>query len=113
MSSAPIGIPFLQAIADDDRFELVGVATMPDAPVGRGLQLQPNIIKAHAQTLINTGHIKSKKRVILMHGKTHNPTHNRYPRFIDQCRKHHISIDVPELPDTNDPDLQVWIDVLV
>lgn len=34
-SSSPIGVPFLQALATDARFDLVGVVTMPDAPVGR------------------------------------------------------------------------------
>jgi methionyl-tRNA formyltransferase len=32
-SSSPIGIPFLHAIAEDKQFDLVGVVTMPDAPV--------------------------------------------------------------------------------
>jgi putative component of membrane protein insertase Oxa1/YidC/SpoIIIJ protein YidD len=32
-SSAPIGIPFLKYLFGDSRFDLVGVVTMPDAPV--------------------------------------------------------------------------------
>jgi methionyl-tRNA formyltransferase len=31
-SSAPIGVPFLHVLAEDKRFEVVGVVTMPDAP---------------------------------------------------------------------------------
>lgn len=44
-SSAPIGVPFLQHLAEDKKFEVVGVVTMPDAPSGRGMQTQENIIK--------------------------------------------------------------------
>lgn len=50
-SSAPIGVPFLQALAGDKRFELVGVVTQEDKPVGRGLKLTPNIIKQSALEL--------------------------------------------------------------
>ena len=47
-SSAPIGVPFMQELMQDPRFEVVGVVTQPDKPVGRGLKLQPNIIKSQA-----------------------------------------------------------------
>lgn len=36
---------------NDDRFEIIGVVTQPDKPVGRGLNLQENIIKTQAKTL--------------------------------------------------------------
>ena len=36
-SSAPIGTPFLTALHQDPRFEVVGVVTQQDKPVGRGL----------------------------------------------------------------------------
>lgn len=51
-SSAPIGVPFLEALATDKRFEIVGVVTQEDKPVGRGLKLTPNIIK---QTALDLG----------------------------------------------------------
>ncbi len=51
-SSAPIWVPFLQALAADKRFEIVGVVTQEDKPVGRGLKLTPNIIK---QTALDLG----------------------------------------------------------
>lgn len=44
-SSAPIGIPFLKELQENKKFEVTGVVSMPDAPVGRGLQLQANPIK--------------------------------------------------------------------
>jgi methionyl-tRNA formyltransferase len=50
-SSAPIGVPFLQALAADPRFDIVGVVTQPDQPVGRGLKMTPNIIKTEAEKL--------------------------------------------------------------
>lgn len=34
---------------NDERFEVVGVVTQPDKPVGRGLKLQENIIKTQAK----------------------------------------------------------------
>jgi len=50
-SSALIGVPFLEALNLDSRFETVGVVTTPDKPVGRGMKMQENIIK---QTARNT-----------------------------------------------------------
>ncbi len=44
-SSAPIGVPFLEKIASDSRYDLVGVVTNPDQPVGRGLKVRPNMAK--------------------------------------------------------------------
>ncbi|MBR6908173.1 hypothetical protein IKN40_06975 [bacterium] len=34
-SSAPIGVPFLKELIDDKRFEVVGVVSQEDKPVGR------------------------------------------------------------------------------
>jgi len=50
-SSAPIGVPFLQALANDSRFELVGVVTQPDKPSGRGMEMHENIIKTEAKKI--------------------------------------------------------------
>jgi methionyl-tRNA formyltransferase len=43
--SAPISAGFLQWLYEDARYELVGVVTMPDQAQGRGMKVQPNIIK--------------------------------------------------------------------
>lgn len=51
ISSAPIGVPFLNQLAQDPRFELTGIITQPDKAVGRGLKMQPNIIKTIALEL--------------------------------------------------------------
>jgi len=50
-SSAPIGVPCLHELAHDKRFEVVGVVTMPDAPSGRGMKMNENIIKAEAKKI--------------------------------------------------------------
>ncbi len=44
-SSAPIGVPFLEELHNDKRFDVVGVVTNPDQKSGRGMQLKENIIK--------------------------------------------------------------------
>lgn len=50
-SSAPIGVPFLEALTKDDRFEVTGVVTMPDAPAGRWMKMQENVVKIAAKKL--------------------------------------------------------------
>jgi len=47
-SCAPIGVPFLENLVSDDRFDVVWVVTMPDAPSGRWMEIKPNIIKKTA-----------------------------------------------------------------
>ncbi|MDR0282976.1 MAG: membrane protein insertion efficiency factor YidD [Candidatus Peribacteria bacterium] len=51
-SSAPIGVSFLEELSKDKRFEIVGVVTQADKPVGRGLHIQENVIKAVAAPLM-------------------------------------------------------------
>lgn len=69
-SSAPIGVPFLSALADDPRFDIVGVVTQPDQPSGRGMKMQANVIKSEWEklglqaediTTPNTLRLKSKQ----------------------------------------------------
>lgn len=50
-SGSPIGVPFLEYLATDPRYEIVGVVTMPDKPLGRGQQIQENSIKKTAKKL--------------------------------------------------------------
>ena len=45
LSSAPIWIPFLEELHKDERFDIVWIMTMPDAPSGRWQKLKANIIK--------------------------------------------------------------------
>lgn len=50
-SGSPIGVPFLEQLAKDPRYEIVWVVTMPDKPADRGQQLKKNIIKTTATKL--------------------------------------------------------------
>lgn len=50
-SSAPIGVPFLEKLSEDKRFDVTGVVTMPDAPAGRGMKMQENVVKTKAKQL--------------------------------------------------------------
>lgn len=47
-SWAPIWVPFLQKLSQDNRFDVVWVVSMPDAPSGRWMEVKPNIIKKTA-----------------------------------------------------------------
>jgi methionyl-tRNA formyltransferase len=51
MSTPSFGVPTLQLLAADDRFEIVGVVTQPDKPAGRGLKLTSPPIKSAARAL--------------------------------------------------------------
>lgn len=51
MSSAEIGVPFLQELKNDKRFDVVGVVSMPDAASGRGMKMKENIIKSETKNL--------------------------------------------------------------
>lgn len=51
-SSAPIGVPFLQELAKDKRFEIVWVVTQCDKPQWRGMEMCENIIKTEAKKII-------------------------------------------------------------
>lgn len=59
-SSAPIGVPFLQHLAHDKRFEVVGIVTQCDKPSGRGLQVCENIIKECAKDITTLKHCEIK-----------------------------------------------------
>jgi methionyl-tRNA formyltransferase len=50
-SSAPIGVPFLQALHNDPRYDVVGVVSQCDKPSGRGMQMCECIIKQEAKKL--------------------------------------------------------------
>jgi len=53
-SSAPIGVPFLQELAIDKRFEVVGVVTQCDKPQWRGMEMCENIIKTECKNLLDS-----------------------------------------------------------
>lgn len=53
-SSAPIGVPFLDGLIHDKRFDVVGIVTQCDKPKGRGMDVCENIIKQYGKTIQNT-----------------------------------------------------------
>lgn len=53
-SSAPIGVPFLERLTNDKRFEVVGIVTQCDKPAGRGMGMCENIIKQCGKKLKNS-----------------------------------------------------------
>lgn len=55
-SSAPIGVPFLEQLAHDKRFDVVGVVTQCDKPSGRGMEMCENIIKQCTKTTASLKH---------------------------------------------------------
>ena len=50
-SSAPIGVPFLQTLHNDPRYEVVGIVTQCDKPAGRGMQMCECIIRQEAKNM--------------------------------------------------------------
>jgi methionyl-tRNA formyltransferase len=52
-SSAPIGVPFLEQLANDKRFEVVGVVTQPDKPSWRWMEMNECIIKKEAKKIFH------------------------------------------------------------
>lgn len=65
-SGSPIWVPFLEALANDQRYEVVGVLTMPDMPSGRGMKMQENIIAVKSEELkMNNENIKKPRSLRL------------------------------------------------
>jgi len=121
-SSAPIGVAFLEKLHEDKRFDVTGVVTMPDAPAGRGMKMQENVIKtkgnqiqAASDKLQDTipsslraeqsgaWQSRTNHKIILLHGKDTDPSKKRYPQFINAMQDNNIPIHAPILPHANDP----------
>jgi methionyl-tRNA formyltransferase len=49
MGTPEFAIPSLQALLQDEHYQVVGVVTQPDRPAGRKLELKPSPVKALAQ----------------------------------------------------------------
>lgn len=55
-SSAPIGVPFLEELSKDKRFEIVGIVTQCDKPAGRWMEMCENIIKTATNSIETLKH---------------------------------------------------------
>lgn len=109
-SSAPIGVPFLQELEKDNRFEVIWVVTTPDKPVGRGLKVQPNIIKTTAEEIDKKSkNIRWVSKIILLHGKDTNSKEKRYPWVKEQLEFNWLEVFCPDLPNSKDPNINEWL----
>ncbi len=105
-SSAPIGAPFLEALAKDDRFDVTGVVTMPDAPAGRGMKMQENVIKATAKKIFG---IQNKLKVILLHGFAWKNYWWRKDEIKQWCEYNSAQFFAPELESNLKPNLDIQL----
>ncbi len=62
-SSAPIGVPFLERLANDKRFEVVWVVTQCDKPSGRWMEMGENIIKSVAKKILKDNDIATPTKL--------------------------------------------------
>lgn len=97
MCSAQIGVPFLSQLKKDKRFEITGVVSQADKPVGRGLKMQENIIKSTAKELFSEKG-KQIKKVLVIHGFASNPNDIRFPWLKNIAEEKNIEIKIPKLP---------------
>ncbi len=109
-SSAPIGAPFLEALVKDDRFDVTGVVTMPDAPAGRGMKMQENVIKTTAKKLCVTKH---KMKIILLHGFAGKNHWWRKDELKQWCEKNNVEFFAPELQSNLKPNLDIQLQQLI
>lgn len=61
-SGSPIGVPFLEHLYNDARFEIAWVVTMPDKPIWRGQELKKNVIKETAEKL-GINHVFDRSKI--------------------------------------------------
>lgn len=85
-SSAPIGIPFMEALLHDERFIISWIVTQPDQPSGRGMKMHANSIKEKALEYGITN--ISTPQTLRINSK-------KYPWEWEQCRQwlHEIQPD--------------------
>lgn len=106
-SGSPLWIPFLEQLVNDPRFDVVGILSMPDMPVGRGLKVQENIIAQRAKELgINESQIKKPQSLRLNSKKYRLDAQSTYQRLAEQeidilyviAYGHLIPIEILDLP---------------
>ena len=73
---------------------------MPDAPSGRGMKMQENVIKSEIKKLL-----PKPSKIILIHGKDATPADKRYPQFAQQMKSIGIPTFIPILPNSQEPRL--------
>ncbi len=109
-SSAPIWVPFLEALNSDPRFELMWVVTQCDKPSGRGLTICENIIKTCAK---NTCENQIIDNVLLLDGFGGDWNGNRFPRLKNILESQGITVYNPCPLNTNQPILKEQLNYLI
>lgn len=113
MCSAPIWVPFLQEIANDENFDLACIVTMPDAPVGRGLKMQENIIKTEAKKIFSDSKYSSVSKILVLHGFGSHSQKPWFQRTKEYFGDKGIDVQIPNLPNSTEPNLQEQMDFLI
>jgi methionyl-tRNA formyltransferase/predicted alpha/beta hydrolase family esterase len=103
-SSAPIGVPFLEKIHSDPRYDLVWVITNPDVASGRGMKVRPNIIKEVAQKLDPAA--KQKSTILLLDGFGGDGTSNWFPWLKKELESQGYTVHNPAPLNTEQPVLE-------
>ena len=109
-SSAPIGVPFLDGLIHDKRFDVVGIVTQCDKPTGRGMDVCENIIKQYGKTIQNTN---MPSTVLLLDGFGWDGTSNRFPRLQSALETRGYSVYAPHPKNTNTPVLEEQLDDII
>lgn len=108
-SSAPIGVPFLEKLNDDKRFAVNGIVTMPDAPAGRGMKMQENVVKTKAKELLNRDW---RQKIIFLHGFAGKNHGWRKDELKEWCKQNNIEFFAPELVSNFEPNLEKQLEQL-
>ena len=109
-SSAPIGVPFLETLAQDKRFEIVGIVTQCDKPAGRWMEMCENIIKTEAKKVFSWSSINN---VLLLDGFGWDGTSNRFLRLKSILESQWITVYNPIPKDTNAPVLKEQLNDII
>ena len=96
-SSAPIGVPFLQVLFGDKRFEVVGVVTQCDKPSGRGMQMCENVIKVESKKYLTGNKCRYFLLIDSLHKNREKKLHDKnIPRTFREDRGIVIYADIYE-----------------
>jgi methionyl-tRNA formyltransferase len=78
-SWSPIWVPFIEALVNDPRYDVVWILTMPDMPSGRWMKIQENIIAVKGWELnIKSENIRKPKSLRLDSKKYENDAKDTY-----------------------------------
>lgn len=109
-SSAPIGVPFLEGLLEDKRFDVVGIVSQCDKPAGRGMEICENIIKTCTKDNCPE---KIIDNVILLDWFGWDGNSNRFPRLKNLLESQWIVVHNPCPVNTDNPILEEQLSDLI